>query len=80
MSSAHDSRRLEFPPRRKDWHEMPVSALWERLNDPQQQPTAQSTINAFYYVLRQNNPKQLQAWLGRRSPDERVAFKNLLSR
>jgi len=80
MSSAHDSRRLEIPPRRKDWHEMSVGALWERLNDPQLQPMAQSTSNAFYYVLRQNNRKQLQAWLGRRSPDERAAFKKLLSR
>jgi len=37
-----------------------------------------STIEAFRYVLKQNDPEQLRAWLAGRRPDERTALRKLL--
>jgi hypothetical protein len=57
---------------------MSVGALWDALNDPHCWSMPQSTIEAFKYVVRQNDPERLHAWLARRSPDERAAFKKML--
>jgi len=37
-----------------------------------------STIEAFRYVVKQNDPGQLRAWLAGRRPDERTALRKLL--
>jgi hypothetical protein len=55
-----------------------LGALWGRLNHPRRWPIAQSTIKAFCYVVKHNNPEQVRAWLERRRPDERVALRKLL--
>jgi hypothetical protein len=39
----------------------------------------QSTIDAFRYVVKQNNPEQLRSWLARRRPDELAVFKTMLA-
>jgi hypothetical protein len=55
-----------------------VGALRDKLNDPSRHGMAQSTIDAFKFVLRQNDPERLRAWLERRRPDERAALKKLM--
>lgn len=37
----------------KNWAEMPVGTLWERLNDPQRFPTPQVTVEAIMYSVRE---------------------------
>jgi hypothetical protein len=37
-----------------------------------------STIEAFRYVVKQNDPERLRSWLARRWPDELAAFKTML--
>jgi hypothetical protein len=55
-----------------------VGRLWDELNDPQRWPIAASTIEAFRYVLKHHSPEQVQEWLERRRPDERVALRKLM--
>jgi len=62
----------------KNWLEMSVGALWDQLNDPQRRPMPQCSLDAFRYVVKQNDPEQLRAWLARRQPDERAALKKLV--
>jgi hypothetical protein len=39
---------------------------------------AASTVDALRYVVRQNDPERLRAWLAKRIPEERAAFKRLM--
>jgi hypothetical protein len=56
-----------------------LGALWDRLNDPRRHGMAASTIDAFKYVLRQNDPERLRAWLATRSAEEQAIFKKMLA-
>lgn len=57
----------------------------DRKNPPAAVPTQEkrgipaSVIEAFRYVVWQNDPHQLRAWLARRTRDERKAFKKMLT-
>lgn len=62
-----------------NWDTMPVGALWDALNDPRRHGMAASTVEAFKYVLRQNDPERLRAWLESRSPEEQATFTKMLA-
>jgi hypothetical protein len=36
-----------------NWHTLSLGRLWDRLNDPHQRATPQSTIDAILYCVRQ---------------------------
>jgi hypothetical protein len=38
-----------------------------------------SSVEAFKYILRQNDPERLRAWLATRSAEEQTTFKNMLA-
>ena len=37
----------------ENWHELSVGTLWARLNDPRRRSTAQSTVEAIVYCVRE---------------------------
>jgi hypothetical protein len=45
---------------------------------PKHDAPAASTVEAFGYLVRQNDPVLLRAWLARHNREERAAFKNML--
>jgi hypothetical protein len=57
--AAAEQWEKQYPPRPttvnlpKKWDEMPLSALWNQLNDPRQRSTPQSTIEAVLYSVRE---------------------------
>jgi hypothetical protein len=61
----------------ENWNAMSVGALWDHLNNLR--PMPQSLIEAFRYVVKQNNPEQLRSWLPSRRQDERVALRKMLT-
>jgi hypothetical protein len=52
--------------------EMLVGALWDALNRPERHGVASSTLQAAEYLVRQNDPKEFEAWLLRHSSAERT--------
>lgn len=63
----------------KNWDAMSVDALWNQLNDPRRYGIPASSVEAFKYILRQNDPERLRAWLATRSAEEQTTFKNMLA-
>lgn len=47
------------------------------ISEPEPHRVAASTIEAFKYVVRQNDPEQLRAWLARH-PEEREFLAGML--
>jgi hypothetical protein len=37
----------------KNWQEMPLTSLWDRLNDPQRHRTPQSVVEAIVFTVRE---------------------------
>jgi hypothetical protein len=60
------------------WEAMPVGELWHRLNDPERHGVAKSTLDAAVYLVKQNDPERLRAWLAYRSAEECAAIWNHL--
>jgi hypothetical protein len=50
----------------KNWDQMPLGALWDRLNDPSRFATPQSTIEAIVYSVRTRGIAALE------EPDSKV--------
>jgi hypothetical protein len=70
---ARDGRVSIVEPELPDkWNTMSVGALWDRLNDSRRHGVASSTLQAAEYLVRQNDPKEFEAWLLRHPPAERA--------
>jgi hypothetical protein len=65
-------------PNMSDTGDETLATMWDRLNDPCRYGPAVSTIKTLKYVLRQNDPERLRAWLAMRSGKEQVTFKKML--
>jgi hypothetical protein len=72
---AQRRRQHDLPP---NWDTMSVGALWDWLNDPRRYAPPKSVVDAFHYLIKQNDPERLRAWLSRRTPNERRALRKLI--
>jgi hypothetical protein len=68
----------------RPYHEASNADLFERIADerdekPKHNALAASTIEAFKFVIRQNDPERLRAWLARHSPEECIALNKMLA-
>jgi hypothetical protein len=66
------------------YHEASNADLFEPIADerdekPKHNALAASTIEAFKFVIRQNDPERLRAWLARHSPEECIALNKMLA-
>jgi hypothetical protein len=68
---------MTLPP---NWESMSLDALWHHLNDPRRHSISKSVVDTFHFLIKQNDPARMRAWLAGRAPEERIALRKLIEK
>jgi hypothetical protein len=66
------------PVRQREIQQQPISVDDAHITNQNHGSVSAATIEALKFLVSQNDPQRLRAWLAKRSPVEHVAFKRLL--